>query len=371
MQTVAFLDLKAQYARIETDVLSALKDVCRSGRFVLGPEVEAFEEEFATYCEVSHCVGVNSGTSALHLAMRCLDVGPDDEVITVPMTFVATAWAISYVGATPVFVDIDPATRCMDPAQLEAAITPRTNVILPVHLYGQPADMKAILRIADAHGLAVVEDACQAHGARYQGRRVGGLGCIGCFSFYPGKNLGAYGEGGALVTDDEAIAARARALRDHGQGARYQHETLGYNYRMDAFQGAVLRTKLKHLDEWNGARRRHAQTYRECLAHCEAITLPGEPQTCHGVYHLFVVEVDGRDDVAAELNRAGVATGLHYPVPVHLQPAYAHLGLGGGVFPVSERLARRCLSLPMFPELSTAQIEYVAEQIACPVASVR
>ncbi|NQT52252.1 DegT/DnrJ/EryC1/StrS family aminotransferase, partial [bacterium] len=244
MPGVPFLDLKAQYVQIKDEVQAALAEVCESCRFALGPFVEAFEADFAAYCEAEHCVAVNSGTSALHVAMRCLGVRPGDEVITVPMTFVATTWAISYVGATPVFVDIDPATRTLDPGQVEAAITPRTKAILPVHLYGQPADLAPIICIADAHGIPVVEDAAQAHGARCQGRRVGAIGRIGCFSFYPGKNLGAYGEGGALVTDDPAVAATARSLRDHGQRERYCHETVGYNYRMDAFQGAVLGIKL-------------------------------------------------------------------------------------------------------------------------------
>jgi len=363
MQQVPFLDLKAQYAQIADEVAPALDEVCRSCRFALGPKVEAFENDFAEYCHSAHCVALNSGTSALHVAMRCLDVGPGDEVITAPMTFVATTWAVSYVGATPVFVDIDLATRTLDPSKLEAAITARTKAILPVHLYGQPADMQPILAVAGAHGIPVVEDAAQAHGALYQGRRVGALGRIGCFSFYPGKNLGAYGEGGALVTDDADIAAEARALRDHAQRERYHHESVGYNYRMDAFQGAVLGIKLKRLDGWNDARRQNAETYRELLAGIDAVTVPQEPDRCAGVYHLFVIELDGRDDLAAKLNEAGVSTGLHYPVPVHLQRAYADMNLAEGSFPATERLANRCLSLPMFPELSREQIQYVAETL--------
>ena len=357
---VAFLDLKAQYDRIADEVQSALREVCESCRFVLGPAVADFEEKFAQYCQVDHCVGVNSGTSALHVAMRCLDVGQGDEVITTPMTFVATTWAISYVGATPVFVDIDPVTRTLDPSKLADAITPRTRAIVPVHLYGQPADMGAILEIAAAHDLPVVEDAAQAHGARCGERRVGGLGRIGCFSFYPGKNLGAYGEGGALVTNDAEIAERARALRDHGQTQRYRHETVGYNYRMDGFQGAVLGIKLRYLDEWTAARRRNADAYRGALADVEAIVLPAEPGGVTGVYHLFVIEADARDEIARRLGEAGVSTGLHYPVPVHRQPAYADLNLPEGSFPAAERLAEKCLSLPMFGELTADQIQYVA-----------
>ena len=365
---VPFLDLKAQYSQIGPEVLAALAEVCQSCRFALGPKVEAFEAAFAEYCGAEHCVGVNSGTSALHLAMRCLNVGAGDEVITVPMTFVATTWAVSYVGATPVFVDIDPVWRTMDPSLLDSAITSRTKAILPVHLYGQPADMGAILEVAEAHGLPVVEDAAQAHGARWNGRRVGTFGRIAAFSFYPGKNLGAYGEAGALVTNDAEIAATARALRDHAQRRRYHHDTLGYNYRMDGFQGAVLGIKLRHLDEWNAARRRNAEAYRQRLADLDGVTAPREPAGCEGVYHLFVIEADGRDDIAQKLNEAGIATGLHYPVPVHLQPAYAHLGLAEGSFPVAERLARRCLSLPMYPELTAEQIQYVAETLRAALA---
>ena len=348
--------------------MPALRQVCENCTFTLGPTVKAFEESFARYCGVPHCVAVNSGTSALHLALRCLDIGPGSEVITVPMTFVATAWAISYVGATPVFVDIDPATRTMDPTRLEAAITERTRAILPVHLYGQPADMDRILRIAEKHHLPVVEDAAQAHGARCRGRPVGGLGRIGCFSFDPGKNLGAYGEGGALVTNDAELADQARALRDHGQRQKHRHEMIGYNYRMSGFQGAVLDIKLKYLDQWNAARRAHARRYVERLTGLPQIGLPLMDDELESVFHLFVVEVDDRDRLAARLKTEGIDTGLHYPVPVHLQPAYADLGLRPGSFPVSERLARRCLSLPMFPELNDEQVDYVCGRLRAALA---
>ena len=362
--TVPFMDLRTQYTLIEDEILAGLQQVCESTRFALGPSVEAFEQDFARYCGVSDCVAVNSGTSALHLAMRCLDIGPGDEVITVPMTFVATAWAISYVGATPVFVDIDPVTRTMDPDQLASAITPRTKAILPVHLYGQPAEMDAILDTAADHDLPVVEDAAQAHGATYLGQRVGGLGRIGCFSFYPGKNLGAYGEGGALVTGDAEIAARARALRDHGQRQRYRHEEIGYNYRMDAFQGEVLRIKLEFLDDWNAARQSHAEHYHAHLANVPGVRLPEVPEDRTSVFHLYVVELDERDRTGEQLKAAGIQTGLHYPIPVHLQPAYAHLHHAEGAFPHTERLAQCCLSLPMYPELVPQQITYVASQLA-------
>jgi dTDP-4-amino-4,6-dideoxygalactose transaminase len=337
--------------------------VCESCTFTLGPAVRAFEEAFAAYCGARHCVALNSGTSALHLAMRCLDIGPGDEVITVPMTFVATAGAISYVGAKPVFVDIDPATRTLDPTRLAAAVTERTRAIVPVHLYGQPADMDRILRIADAHRLPVVEDAAQAHGARCHGRRVGGFGRLGCFSFYPGKNLGAYGEGGALVTNDAELADKARALRDHGQRRKHCHELIGYNYRMSAFQGAVLGVKLNYLDRWNAARQALARRYLERLTDLPQIGLPLIDQDRESVFHLFVVELDHRDRIAARLKTEGIDTGLHYPVPVHLQPAYRNLGLPPGRFPVSERLATRCLSLPMSPELTNKQADYVCARL--------
>ncbi len=359
---IPYLDLRAQYNAIRREVLAALEGVCESGRFAQGPITTDFERNFADYCGVKHCVSVNSGTSALHLAMRCLDIGPGDEVITVPMTFIATAWAISYAGARPVFVDIDPERRTMDPEKLEAAISRRTKAILPVHLFGQPADMEPILRVADQRGVPVIEDAAQAHGALYRGRRVGQFGVMGCFSFYPGKNLGAYGEGGALVTNDDAFASRARALRDHGQSQRYYHDEIGYNYRMDSFQAAVLDIKLKQLDEWNALRARHAARYSEALKDLP-VKLPKFYQDSDAVWHCYVVECDRRDDVRARLSEAGVETGIHYPVPVHLQRAYSSLGYKPGDFPVSEEFGRRCLSLPMYPELTDVQIQAVANAL--------
>lgn len=359
---IPYLDLHSQYNTIRKEVLEALESVCESTRFAQGPVAAEFEEAYANYCGVKHCVSVNTGTSALHLAMRCLDIGPGDEVITVPMTFIATSWAISYTGARPVFVDIDPERRTMDPAKLEAAITGRTKAIMPVHLFGQPADMEPIMRIADRHGIPVVEDAAQAHGALYQGRRVGQFGAMSCYSFYPGKNLGAYGEGGALVLNDDKLAARARALRDHGQSQRYYHDEIAYNYRMDSFQAAVLNIKLKRLDEWNAARERHARAYSELLE-----TLPiGKPShfdDSTSVWHCYVIECDQREELRSRLSAMGVETGIHYPVPLHLQRAYEFLGHSSGDFPISERFGNRCLSLPMYPELTEEQIRRVAQSL--------
>lgn len=359
MTKVPFLDLKAQYKTIRAEVLPALEAVCESTGFAQGPATKVFEQEFAQYCEVKHCVSLNSGTSALHLAMRCLDIGPGDEVITASMTFIASAWGISYVGAKPVFVDIDPVRRTLDPAKLEAAITPRTKAIIPVHLYGMPADMDAILAIANKHGIPVVEDAAQSQGARYKGKRVCQFGLMACTSFYPGKNLGAYGEGGALLTNDEAIAKRARALREHGQSKRYYHDEVGYNYRMDGFQGAVLSIKLKRLDGWNAARAAHARRYNELLAGTR-FELPAIPADSESVWHLYVIEADNRDALREKMSAANVDTGLHYPVPLHLQQAYASLGHKRGDFPLTERLSDRCLSLPMYAELTDEQIQTVA-----------
>jgi len=360
---VPLLDIPSNDAELLEAIQRRLASICASGRFVLGPEVEEFERRYADYCDARYCVALNSGTSALHLAIRALNIGPGDEVVTVPMTFVATAWGISYTGAMPVFVDIDPCTYTLDVGRLEAAITSRTKAILPVHLYGAPADMEAICAIADARGIAVIEDAAQAHGARYHGRRVGAIGRAGCFSFYPGKNLGAYGEAGALVTDDASFAAKVRMLRDHAQSERYRHDTIGYNYRMDAFQGAVLNTKLNRLDEWNARRRMIAERYRRRLESLPWLELPQEMSDRTSVYHQFVVALDRRDEAAARLATVGIQTGLHYPIPLHLQPAYDDLGYVRGSFPVAERLADRCLSLPISPSLSDAQIDYVCDRI--------
>ena len=322
--------------------------------------MERFEESFADYCGTKHAVAVNSGTSALHLALLAADVGPGDEVITVPMTFVATVAAIVYTGATPVFVDIDPDTWNMDPSLVEAAITSRTKAILPVHLHGRLADMEALAAIAGRHGLALIEDAAQAHGAECGGVRAGAFGAMGCFSFYPGKNLGACGEGGAVTTDDDALADMLRSLRDWGQSGKYNHVRHGFNYRMEAIQGAVLDVKLKYLDGWNAARRRIALTYQDAL-HCELVR-PAKIDAGHAC-HVYAIRAGDRDRVRGDLQHAGIATNMHYPRPVHLQPAYADLNYKKGRFPVSEAFADETLSLPLFPELQPAQVTAVIEAV--------
>ncbi|QEH37854.1 dTDP-3-amino-3,6-dideoxy-alpha-D-galactopyranose transaminase [Aquisphaera giovannonii] len=355
---VPIMDLKAQYRTIQDEVLDALREVAESTAYVLGPKVADFEQAFADYVGSRFCVGVNSGTSALHLALICAGVRPGDEVITVPMTFVATTWAVSYIGARPVFVDVDPITYTMDLRQVERKITRRTKAILPVHLYGQPADMEGLLDLGRRRGIPVIEDAAQAHGAAYDGRGAGTMGLCGCFSFYPGKNLGAYGEAGAITTDDEAVAARLRKLRDHAQGRRYHHDELGYNYRMDGFQGAVLGVKLKHLDRWTESRRRLADRYLRKLATLP-LKLPVEAPGRRHVWHLFVALHPHRDRIRSELEAAGIQTGLHYPVPVHLQEAYADLEHRPGDFPIAERVASDCFSLPLFPEMTDEQQDRV------------
>lgn len=358
---IPFLDLKAQYAGIKAELDAAVLKVLASSQYVLGDEVAAFEQEFAAYCGADYAVAVNTGTSALHLALLAAGVGPGDEVVTVPFTFIATVSAICYAGARPVFVDIEPRTFTIDPEKLEAVITPRTKAIIPVHLYGQMADMDPIMDIARHHGLAVVEDACQAHGAEYCGRRAGGMGVSGCFSFYPGKNLGACGEGGMVVTSDLGHAQTIRLLRDWGQSKRYHHDMQGFNYRMDAIQGAILRVKLRHLDMWTEARRSHALHYTELLAGCPAAQSPAEVPGRRHVYHVYAVRSPDRDGLRRRLDEAGVQTGLHYPIPVHLQQAHADLGHRAGDFPVAESAARQVLSLPIFPEMTPRQIERVVD----------
>lgn len=366
---VPYFDLKAQYAGMREEILAALDRVCRNASFILGEEVAQFEKEFAAYCETKYCVALNTGTSALHLALLAAGVRAGDEVITTPNTFTATAEAISYTGAKPVFVDIDPATANIDPRQIERAITGKTKAIVPVHLYGRPVQLEAILEIAKSRGLVVIEDACQAHGARYRGKRVGGFGQSAAFSFYPGKNLGAYGEGGALTTDDERLAQFARAMRDHGSSRRYFHDYVGYNYRMDGFQGAVLRVKLKHLDEWTGKRQEFSALYRKLLADARVEFPKDDPQN-ESVYHLFVVYVENRDAVRAALETAGVQSAVHYPIPLHLQKAYAALGHKRGSFPHAEYACERVISLPLFPEIKTEQVEYAAKALG-DIAGIR
>jgi dTDP-4-amino-4,6-dideoxygalactose transaminase len=360
---VPFFDLKAQYREIEEEIRDALQRVCRNASFILGEEVAAFEREFAEYCGVKHCVALNSGTSALHLALLAEDVGPGHEVITTPNTFIATAESILYTGARPVFVDIDPATANIDPKRIEEAITPRTRAVVPVHLYGRPADLDPILEIARRHNLAVVEDACQAHGARYRGKRVGGFGRAAVFSFYPSKNLAAYGEGGALTTNHDDVARLARTLRNHGEVSRYEHSHVGYNYRMEGFQGAVLRVKLRRLEAWTKIRQEFARLYRARLAGVR-LELPEDDPQSEATYHLFAIYIEDRNRVRAELEARGVGTVIHYPKPLHLQKALAFLGRPPGSFPQAERACEQVLCLPLYPEITAEQVEYVSRALA-------
>ena len=360
---IPMVDLKAQYRSLKEEIDSAIQGVLESSQFILGSEVAAFEAEFGAYSGGAHCIAVNSGTSALHLSLLAAGVGPGDEVITVPFTFVATAAAVVYTGAKPVFVDIDPQYYTIDVSQIEQAITPRTKVILPVHLYGQPADLDPILEIARKHNLVVIEDACQAHAAEYKSRRVGGIGDAGCFSFYPSKNLGAFGEGGAVVTNNPEYARKIRMLRDWGQEKKYYHVLKGFNYRMEGFQGAILRVKLRHLAAWSEARRERAAAYDRLLAGNELVQAPAAPANGKHVYHIYAVRTNDRAGLMRTLQANGIGTGIHYPIPVHLQEAHADLGYKKGDFPESERAADQVLSLPMFPELAITDVEVVAAAI--------
>ena len=361
---VPFLDLCALHAPLRRELASALLRVLDSGRYSGGEEVERFEAEFASYCGVAHAVACSSGTAALHLALRALGIGAGDEVVTVAHTFVATAWAVRYCEAVPRFVDVEPTSRTMDVAAAAAAIGPRTKAVLPVHLYGQPADMARLRELTDRHGLFLVEDAAQAHGARIGARRAGSFGDVGCFSFYPGKNLGALGEGGILVTPHEAVARRARALRDHAQSARYRHDELGFNYRMDAMQAAALRLKLSWLETWNESRSRLAEQYCSGLRGVAHVQVPAEVPGTTSAHHLFVVQHPIRDSLARFLRSRDVETGLHYPTPVHRQPAFANTPAAECELPVTETLARTCLSLPLSPTLRPDQVERVIEAVA-------
>jgi dTDP-4-amino-4,6-dideoxygalactose transaminase len=362
MNPVPYFDLAAQIRSLRKDLDAAIARTLDNCSFCLGPDVSQFEKDFAKFIGAEHCVGFNSGTSALHVAMLLLGVGPGDEVITTPFTFVATSWAISYVGAKPVYVDIDDATMDLDPKLVERAITPRTRAVMPVHLYGQPFDLDPILAICKKHKLPLVEDAAQAHGAKYKGKITGTFGEMSCFSFYPGKNLGACGEGGALVTNNPGFDQRARALREHGSSVRYYHDEIGYNYRMEGIQGAVLGVKLKHLPKWTAERRRVAHRYHELLADTP-LQLPREAGYAESVYHLYVVRHPRRDGLKKHLEANGIGCAIHYPIPLHLQKAYASLGHKAGDFPVAEKAARECLSLPIYPELTDAQIQRVTEVI--------
>jgi dTDP-4-amino-4,6-dideoxygalactose transaminase len=359
---IPYLDLHAQYLSIKSEIDRAIQDVIDANAFVLGKSVQQFESDFAAYCGTRHCIGVNNGTNALLLALKVLDIGPGDEVITAANTFVATAAAIAHAGAKPVLVDVDKSTRNLDPALIEAAITDRTRAVMPVHLYGRPAPMGEITEVADNHGLIVIEDAAQAHGARYHSKRTGSLGRAAGFSFYPGKNLGAFGEGGAVTSDDDDMAAKARMLRDHGSSRKYHHDLLGYNARMEGIQGAVLGVKLKHLDAWTRRRQEIAARYNQLLGGLPVVT-PQLDDSIEQVFHLYVIEVDDRDGLQQFLQERDVPTLIHYPVPIHLQPAFSFLGHAAGDFPVTEELCRRILSLPIFAEMTNDQVEYVAAQI--------
>jgi dTDP-4-amino-4,6-dideoxygalactose transaminase len=360
---VPFLDLHAHHQPIREQLEAAIGEVIDKSAFAGGPFVAAFESEFARYCACKHVIGVGNGTDALWLSLLALQVGPGDEVITVPSTFMATAEAISYCGARPKFVDIDEQTYTMDPALLERAITPRTKAIIPVHLFGQCAEMDPILDIAAKHGLPVVEDACQAHGAQYKGRKAGTMGVLGCFSFYPGKNLGALGEAGAVTTDDSELAGKIQVFRDHGQHRKYHHSMVGWNARMDGIQGAVLSIKLKQLDVNNVRRQAHALLYDKLLGGLEEIITPVEAPDNRHVYHVYAVRVQERNQILQSLADRGISCAIHYPIPVHLQEAYRFLGCEEGSFPVAERCAREFLSLPMFPELTHEQIDAVAAEL--------
>jgi dTDP-4-amino-4,6-dideoxygalactose transaminase len=377
---IPFIDLPLQHRALEEELIQVFRDVLRTASFIGGPQVQAFEEEFAAFCGSRYCVGVNSGTDALRFALIAAGVGPGHAVITVPNTFIATVEAISQAGATPLFVDVDEKTHNIDPAKLEvllekrlaphaSSLTPRPKAIIPVHLYGQPADMDPILEVAARYGLFVLEDACQAHGAEYfskrekRWRKCGTMGLAAAFSFYPGKNLGACGEGGAVSTDNTELARTIRMLRDHGQAKKYYHDIDGYNGRLDALQAGWLRVKLRHLAEWNQSRRENARRYNDLLRNLEGVTPPLEPLYSRAVHHLYVIRAQGRDALQRHLAEQGIATGIHYPVPIHLQNACAHLGYIEGDFPVSERLARGILSLPMYPELTYDQQRRVVESV--------
>jgi dTDP-4-amino-4,6-dideoxygalactose transaminase len=359
---VPYLDLKAQYQSIKPEIDAAIARVLDSCQFVLGAEVAGFEQEFAKYCGTAECIALNSGTSALHLALLAAGVGPGDEVITVPFTFVASVAAVLYTGARPVLVDIDPRSFTLDPSAVDAAITPRTKAILPVHLYGQPADMDPIMEIARRRGLVVIEDAAQAHGAKYKGRPVGSIGDMACFSFYPGKNLGAYGEGGAVTTSNAEYARTVRMLRDWGQDRKYHHVLRGFNYRMEGFQGAILRVKLRHLERWTESRRAVVHQYNKLLEG-SGVETPVEMPWARHVYHVYTLRSDDRDALHDSLQAEGIQTGIHYPVPAHLQPAYADLGYGRGAFPHAEAAAKQVLSLPLYPELSEQAVTEVVRAV--------
>ncbi|MEP4078150.1 DegT/DnrJ/EryC1/StrS family aminotransferase [Haloferula sp.] len=361
--SVPFLDLQAQHATHQDDYLQAITEVIESGRFADGPAVESFERDFAEYCGTRFAIGVGSGTEALWLSLVAAGIGPGDEVITVPNTFIATVEAIVFAGATPVFTDVDEKTLLMDPVRLRESITPRTKAVIPVHLFGAVADMAEINEVAQHHGLRVIEDAAQAHGARSGGRLAGNLGDVGCFSFYPGKNLGAFGDAGAVTTNDEILNERVRMLRQHGQKEKNRHLAVGWNCRMDDIQAAVLRVKLRHLDSWNDHRRALADAYGKAFSGVNEVILPVEPEGTRHVHHVFAIRVPSRDRVMAELARKSISCSIHYPTPIHRQEAFAHLELGEGSFPVSEHSATELLSLPIHPQMSFDEVEFTADAV--------
>ena len=361
---VPFLDLKAHHAPLVGQFDRAIREVIDSSAFAGGPFVEGFEEEFAAYCGSEYAIGVGNGTDALWLTLLALGIGPGDEVITVPNTFIATAEAITYCNARPVFVDVDENTFTMNPAELNKVLTAKTKAIIPVHLFGQPADMDPILEFARAHGLFVIEDAAQAHGAEYRGRKAGTLGDAGCFSFYPGKNLGAFGEAGAVVTNNVELQEKIQVLRDHGQTQKYYHTLVGWNCRMDGIQAAILSIKLRHLEEANRLRRERALQYHQAFRRIEAVATPFEADYAQHVYHVYAIRVQERDEVRRYLEEKGIGCGVHYPIPIHLQEAYRSRGYAAGAFPIAESLAEEFLSLPMFPELTEEQAEYVANCVS-------
>ena len=360
---VPLVDLKTQYRNLKDEIDEAVIGVMARGDFILGGAVKELEEQFARYCQVQHGVGVASGLDALLLSLLALGIKDGDEVITAANTFVSTVFAISRTGAKPILVDCDPKTYNIDGSKLEEAITPLTKAIIPVHLYGQPADMDPLMEVAREHNLKVVEDACQAHGAKYKGRKTGSLGDVGCFSFYPGKNLGAYGDGGMVVTDDGKIAEKIRILRNVGSKVKYYHIEKGFNSRLDTIQAAILNVKLKHLDEWNAQRRKAAAEYNALVKEIRGVITPKEMKNCTPVYHLYVVRVKERDSVLEKLKEAGVDAGIHYPIPVHLLDCYRDLGYREGSFPATEACARGILSLPIFPEITKDQTRYVAKEL--------
>ncbi len=363
---IPLVDLKAQYDSIKEEIDSAIQNVLNTTSFIMGEELEKFEEEFSRYCNVKYAIGVSNGSDALILALRACGISKDDEIITVPHTFIATTEAITIVGGKIVFVDIDPKTYTIDVAKIEEKINEKTKAIIPVHLYGQPADMDTIMELAKRYNLKVIEDAAQAHGAEYKGKKAGSIGDVGCFSFYPGKNLGAYGDAGMVVTNNEEMAEKIKLLRNHGRiNKKYEHEIEGYSSRLDNLQAAILRVKLKYLDKWNDRRRKNAQRYNQLLRDVNGIVAPYEANYAKHVYHLYVIRVEkeSRDKLREELNSKGIATSIHYPIPLHLQLAYSYLGCKEGDFPVTEKASKEILSLPMFAELSDMQIEEIVELI--------